>query len=123
RRDKMGERVEEGRDRSARLCGELEELARGQDTVVDPVPVLPEEHVPRDLAAEEDAVVAHLLLEVRMAGLPHDRLAAVSPDVVGEGLGGLDVEDHLGARVTGEKIAREEGEDQVGLVTTPAIVD
>jgi hypothetical protein len=75
------------------------------------------------LAAEQDVIVAHLSLQVRVAGLPHDGHAAVLPDVVDERLRGLHVEDDLGAGMAGEQITGEQDQDQVGLVTLAALVD
>src|SRR5262250_3395453 len=66
--------------------GQLDDLAGGEDAVVDAIVVLGEEHVAAHLAAEQDLVVPHLALEVRMAGLPHDGHAAVLADVVDQGL-------------------------------------
>ena len=102
---------------------DLDDLARGQDAVVDAVVVLGEEHVAAHLAAEQDVIVAHLALQVRVAGLPHDGHAAVLPDVVDERLRGLHVEDDLGAGMPGEQIAGEQDQDQVGLVALTALVD
>jgi hypothetical protein len=56
-------------------------------------------------------------------GLPHHRLAAVLADVVHQDLGGLDVEHDGGARMPGEEVAREEGENEVGLVAPSLFVD
>ena len=66
--------------------GDLDDLAGGEEAVVDAVVALGEEHVAADLAAEQDLVVAHLALEVRVPGLPHDGHAAVARDVVDERL-------------------------------------
>ena len=64
-----------------------------EEPVVDPVVVLAEEHVAAALPAEQDAVLPHLPLEVRVAGLPHDRHAAMGPDLLDERLRRLHVED------------------------------
>jgi hypothetical protein len=103
--------------------GDLRHLARGEDTVVHAVVALGEEHVTADLAAEEDAVLAHLALEMRVTGLPHDGHAAVLADLVRQHLRGLDVEDDLGARMPPQQITREQDEDQVRLVPAAALVD
>ncbi len=58
-----------------------------------------------------------------MAGLPHDGAAAVGAHVVDQHLGRLDVEDDLRAGVPGQEIAGEQGQDQIGLVAPPALVD
>src|ERR687891_486982 len=82
----------------ARLAGDdLPDLASGQQAVVHPVVALGEEHVAADLAAEQGLVVAHLALEVRVAGLPHHGHPAVALDVLYQRLRGLHVEDDLGA--------------------------
>jgi len=57
-----------------------------------------------------------------VAGLPHDGLPAVPGDVVHQHLRALDVEDDLGARVAGEEIPGEEGQQQVRLVAPPLLV-
>ena len=76
--------VEQPRQRLAGARGELDDLAGGEDAVVDAVVVFGEEHVAADLAPQQDPVLAHLPLEVGVAGLPHDRHAAVRADVVDE---------------------------------------
>ena len=43
--------------------------------------------------------------------------------VVDQHLGRLDVEDDLGARMAPEEVAGEQGQDQVGLVAPPPLVD
>src|SRR5207244_10809441 len=92
---------------------------RSSDLVV----ALREEHVATDLAPEQDPVLAHLALEVRVAGLPHDGHAAVRADVVHEHLRRLHVEDDLASGMALQEITGEEHEDQVRLVTPPALVD
>src|SRR5262245_25774517 len=68
----MGQAVEVSRDRHCAPRDQLEELTRRENSVVDAVPVLAEEQVPGHLAAEQDAILAHLALEMRVPRLPHD---------------------------------------------------
>ncbi len=118
----MGQGVEV-RGGRARVRGhQREEAARGEDAVVDTVPVLAEEHVAGDLAAEQDAVLPHLPLEERVPGLPHDGHAAVAPDVVHQDLRGLHVEDDLGAGMAGQQVAGQDGQQQVRLVPAALLV-
>src|SRR5206468_7444501 len=76
-RMEVGQPVEVGGDGPGVPGDQLENLARGEDAVVHGVPVLAEEHVPRDLAPEQDAVLAHLALQVGMPRLPHHGLATM----------------------------------------------
>src|SRR5437667_314479 len=116
-------RIEETRDGLGRAGRGLDDLAGGEDPVVHAVVVLGEEHVTAHLAAQEDALLAHLALEVRVPGLPHDGHAAMRPDVVDQRLRGLHVEDDLGSRVAPEEVAREQDQDEVGLVAPATLVD
>src|SRR2546428_773903 len=100
----------------------MDDLAGGEDAVVHAVVVLGEEHVATDLAAEEDPLLAHLALEVRVPRLPHHGHATVRPDVVDQRLRGLHVEDVLGARVALQEVAGEQDQDEIGLVTAAALV-
>ena len=75
--------------------GDLHDLGGGEDPVVDAVVALGEEHVAAHLAAQQDAVLPHLALEMRVPRLPHDGDAAVRQDVLDQGLRALHVEDDL----------------------------
>src|SRR5438093_320098 len=119
----VGDRLEEPGEWLGRPRGHLDDLARGEDAVIDAVVVLGEEHVAADLASEQDVVVAHLPLEMRVARLPHDGHAAMLADVVDQRLRGLHVEHDLGARMAREQVARQKDQDQIGLVAPAALVD
>src|SRR3546814_7857611 len=67
----------------------------GVDAVVEAVPALAEEEVAAHLAGQLGLGLAHLRLDQRVPGLPHQRAAAVTQGVAGQAAGALDVEqDH-----------------------------
>src|SRR5947207_216336 len=98
---------------------DVEEPRTGVDgVVVAEIPLL-EEDVAAHLAAEQRARLAHLGLEQRVTGLPHDAAPAVPGDVVVETLRALHLGDDHRARVARQHVAPEEHEELVAPDDAP----
>src|SRR3546814_3564302 len=66
------------------------------------------------LAGQLGLGLAHLRLDQRVPGLPHQRAAAVTQDVAGQAAGALDVEQDHRARVAFEHVGGEQHQQAVG---------
>src|SRR5450755_4183470 len=94
---------------------DLEQARRRISGVVEAVPALAEEDMAAHLAGQRRAHFLHLRLDERMAGLPHQGLAAGGADEGREALCALDVVDDGGAGVAPEHVGREEHQLPVGV--------
>ncbi len=66
-------------------------------------------------AGQQRAGFLHAGLDQRVAGTPHQRLAAPSLDLGGQVAGAFDVEDDPGARVALDNVAGEQHHQPVGI--------
>ena len=100
--------------RSLHAPGQDLQQARGRvQAVIEAVPALAEEEVAAHLAGQFGLGLAHLGLDQRVPGLPHQRAAALAQDVVGQLAGALDVVDHHGARIALQHIGGEQHQQPV----------
>src|SRR5688500_1312985 len=92
--------------------------------IVEAIPSLGEEHVPRHLTSDRRMRLVHLFLNERVPRLPHERLATGFLDLLGKRLRALHIEDYrLTFPCSREHVTSVDDEDVIAPDDLPFLVD